>query len=313
ASMIWIIGEYAERIDNADELLESYLESFPEEPAQVQLQLLTATVKLFLKKPTDGPQQMIQVVLNNATVETDNPDLQDRAYIYWRLLSTDPEVLNYDPEEYKDNSWKCKQRSLGRLISKIVLDGEVPALDYDHTGQFIFCRDAQVSLFQSYEVAPVVSKQLSDTIISFGMLDLKELSLWQSYLVEGNKKFKCLILLYFVRERILNMVEGNKKFLAIDKAIGENELKSKADRLRQAVLEKVEELAMMADTWQQRAKYNEHMINTLKFNHQQVYAQRKDGKEGCCDSEVDDTASCCNGQAIDFHLLSKGNDAMTCK
>ena len=33
-----------------------------------------------------------QVVLNNATVETDNPDLRDRAYIYWRLLSTDPEV-----------------------------------------------------------------------------------------------------------------------------------------------------------------------------------------------------------------------------
>ncbi|MED6181454.1 hypothetical protein PIB30_019530 [Stylosanthes scabra] len=92
ASMIWIIGEYAERIDNADELLESFLESFPEEPAQVQLQLLTATVKLFLKKPTEGPQQMIQVVLNNATMETDNPDLRDRAYIYWRLLSTDPEA-----------------------------------------------------------------------------------------------------------------------------------------------------------------------------------------------------------------------------
>lgn len=60
--MIWIIGEYAERIDNADELLESFLESFPEEPAQVQLQLLTAAVKLFLKKPTEGPQQMIQVL-----------------------------------------------------------------------------------------------------------------------------------------------------------------------------------------------------------------------------------------------------------
>jgi AP-1 complex subunit beta-1 len=34
----------------------------------------------------------VQVVLNNATQETDNPDLRDRAYVYWRLLSTDPEV-----------------------------------------------------------------------------------------------------------------------------------------------------------------------------------------------------------------------------
>lgn len=46
-------GEYAERIDNADELLEAFLETFPEETAPVQLQLLTATVKLFLKKPTE--------------------------------------------------------------------------------------------------------------------------------------------------------------------------------------------------------------------------------------------------------------------
>jgi hypothetical protein len=59
---------------------------------QVQLQLLTATVKLFLKKPTDNVQRMIQLVLSCATNETDNPDLRDRAYVYWRLLSTDPEV-----------------------------------------------------------------------------------------------------------------------------------------------------------------------------------------------------------------------------
>lgn len=37
----------------------------------------------------------LKVVLNNATVETDNPDLRDRAYIYWRLLSTDPEVRDF--------------------------------------------------------------------------------------------------------------------------------------------------------------------------------------------------------------------------
>ncbi|KAJ1627935.1 armadillo-type protein, partial [Pavlovales sp. CCMP2436] len=59
ASMIWIIGEYAERIDNADELLETFLETFSDEPPMVQLQLLTATVKLFLKRPADT-QKMVQ-------------------------------------------------------------------------------------------------------------------------------------------------------------------------------------------------------------------------------------------------------------
>ncbi|KAK9053358.1 hypothetical protein SSX86_029991 [Deinandra increscens subsp. villosa] len=37
--------------------------------------------------------------------------------------------------------------STGRLVSKIVVDSEVPALDYDHTGQFIFCGDAQGSIY----------------------------------------------------------------------------------------------------------------------------------------------------------------------
>lgn len=89
ASMIWIIGEYAERIDNADELLESFLEGFQDESTQVQLQLLTAIVKLFLKRPSDT-QELVQQVLTLATQDSDNPDLRDRGFIYWRLLSTDP-------------------------------------------------------------------------------------------------------------------------------------------------------------------------------------------------------------------------------
>ena len=55
----------------------------------MQLQLLTAIVKLFLKKPQET-QELVQKVLSLATQDSDNPDLRDRGYIYWRLLSTDP-------------------------------------------------------------------------------------------------------------------------------------------------------------------------------------------------------------------------------
>ncbi|XP_024591602.1 AP-2 complex subunit beta-like [Neophocaena asiaeorientalis asiaeorientalis] len=64
--MIWIVGEYAERIDNADELLESFLEGFHDESTQVQLTLLTAIVKLFLKKPSET-QELVQQILSLAT------------------------------------------------------------------------------------------------------------------------------------------------------------------------------------------------------------------------------------------------------
>lgn len=39
--------------------------------------------------------------------------------------------------------------STGRVICKTVFDNEVTAMDHDHTGQLIFCGDAQVSLFVS--------------------------------------------------------------------------------------------------------------------------------------------------------------------
>ncbi|KAL0588808.1 AP-2 complex subunit beta [Plecturocebus cupreus] len=89
AAMIWTVGEYGERIDNADELLESFLERFHDESTQVQLTLLTAIVKLFQKKPSET-QELVQQVLSLATQTSDNPDLRDRGYVYWRLLSTDP-------------------------------------------------------------------------------------------------------------------------------------------------------------------------------------------------------------------------------
>lgn len=89
AAMIWIIGQYADRIDNSDVLLDDFLFTFAEEPHEVQLALLTATVKLFIQRPSKG-QELVPKVLKWATEDTDNPDLRDRGYMYWRLLSSNP-------------------------------------------------------------------------------------------------------------------------------------------------------------------------------------------------------------------------------
>lgn len=86
ASLIWIVGEYAEKISNAGDILSGFVDGFNEEFSQTQLQILTAVVKLFLKRP-DKAQGLVQKVLQAATAENDNPDVRDRAYIYWRLLS----------------------------------------------------------------------------------------------------------------------------------------------------------------------------------------------------------------------------------
>lgn len=91
ASLIWILGEYADKIENADELIGSFLDTYADEPVQVQLQALTAVVKLFLHRPEQA-QALVQRVLALATKTADSADLRDRAYIQWRLLSSDTEV-----------------------------------------------------------------------------------------------------------------------------------------------------------------------------------------------------------------------------
>ena len=91
ASMIWIIGHYADRIDNSAELMTAFTESFLDEPAEIQLALLTAVVKLFMKRPKEG-QELLPNILKLVTEKVDNPDVRDRGYIYLRLLSVDPVV-----------------------------------------------------------------------------------------------------------------------------------------------------------------------------------------------------------------------------
>ncbi|CAD8078320.1 unnamed protein product [Paramecium sonneborni] len=57
----------------------------------VQLQLLTSGVKLYIKYPSLC-SALIQQLINSAK-DSFNPDVRDRTYIYWRLLSTDPEAV----------------------------------------------------------------------------------------------------------------------------------------------------------------------------------------------------------------------------
>lgn len=50
-------------------------------------------MKLFLKKPDQSQAQgLVQKIFRAATAENDNPDVRDRAYVYWRLLSSNPQI-----------------------------------------------------------------------------------------------------------------------------------------------------------------------------------------------------------------------------
>merc|ERR1719498_311313 len=153
--MIWILGEYAERIENVDELLDAFLVNFHDEPPIVQQQLLTAIVKLFLKKPV-STQDMVSKALKCATEESNNHDLRDRGYIYWRLLSTNPEatknVVLGDKPTIRDESQMLEKSLLEKLIADLSLMSSVYHKPRD---EFI----TRISNNQQQEEAEVLSDQ----------------------------------------------------------------------------------------------------------------------------------------------------------
>lgn len=122
AAMIWIIGEYSDRIEGADQILDSFfLENFQDEPPNVQLAILTAAVKIFLSIPESQP--MLETVLKYATKKTENPDLRDRGYIYWRLLMHDKDLATRVIRGRKPPITAQKQ-----LLPKDVLTDLIPYL-----------------------------------------------------------------------------------------------------------------------------------------------------------------------------------------
>lgn len=46
--MIWILGEYADKIDQVEKMLEHFTDCFNDESIKVQLAILTAAVKMYL-------------------------------------------------------------------------------------------------------------------------------------------------------------------------------------------------------------------------------------------------------------------------
>ncbi|KAK4437243.1 putative BOI-related E3 ubiquitin-protein ligase 3 [Sesamum alatum] len=70
----------------------------------------------------------------------------------------------------------------------------------------------------------------------------------------------------------------------------------------------IKQVAMEAQSWHYRAKYNESVVNVLKSNIQQLLAQgTAQAREGSGDSEVDDAVSCSNHQRI---VSGSGNQGL---
>lgn len=106
-ALLYIIGEYANKLDCSVDILSWYSGNFHNENEKVKLQILNASLKNFVIEP-NASEEITKYVLEKAGEECENADIRDRAYIYWRLLESDPDaakeiLIGEKPDfEYRD-------------------------------------------------------------------------------------------------------------------------------------------------------------------------------------------------------------------
>lgn len=92
AALVWVLGEYGQEITEAPYMLEPLIDNYEEENSlTVKLQLLSASMKLFFKRPPEM-HAMLGRLLRAAMNDGNNQDVHDRALMYYRVLSTDINV-----------------------------------------------------------------------------------------------------------------------------------------------------------------------------------------------------------------------------
>jgi len=88
-SLLWVLGAFGEMMAEAPYVLEPMIDEFNDEPsAAVRLELLSACVKLLLKRPGEM-QAMTGRLLEAAVADTRFTEVHDRAMFYYRLLQHD--------------------------------------------------------------------------------------------------------------------------------------------------------------------------------------------------------------------------------
>ena len=89
ASVVWMLGEFGENISEAPYVLEALIDDVDKEASPiVKLELLTASMKLFFKRPPEC-QALLGHLLEYCTEQEYNMDIRDRALLYYRLLQMD--------------------------------------------------------------------------------------------------------------------------------------------------------------------------------------------------------------------------------
>ncbi|XP_062397535.1 AP-4 complex subunit beta-1 isoform X1 [Sardina pilchardus] len=148
-ALLWLLGMHGDQISSAPYVLESHIDGLKVETSSVvKLELLTATVRLFLLRPAEM-QDMLGRLLHYCIEEESDMNVRDRALFCYRLLEcgvdetrrvfqgpkSDPcmGVLTGRPQE-PINNWASKFNTLSTLCGGDIAPASSDSVACDQLG-----------------------------------------------------------------------------------------------------------------------------------------------------------------------------------
>ncbi|GFS35407.1 adaptin family protein [Actinidia rufa] len=169
AALIWMLGEYAQDMQDAPYVLESLIDNWEDEySAEVRLHLLTAVMKCFLRRPPETQKALGDALA--AGIADFHQDVHDRALFYYRLLqynvSVAERVVNPPKQAVSvfadpQNS-EIKDRIFDEFNSLSVVYQKPSYMftDKEHRGPFVFSEELGNLSIGVESASNVVSTQM---------------------------------------------------------------------------------------------------------------------------------------------------------
>ncbi|GAA0156355.1 membrane traffic protein [Lithospermum erythrorhizon] len=150
AALIWMLGEYAQDMQDAPYILEDLAENWDEEySAEVRLHLLTAVMKCFMRRPPET-QKALGAALAAGLADF-HQDVHDRALFYYRLLqhnvTVSEQVVNPPKQavsvfaDTQSNEIKDRIFDEFNSLSVIYQKPSYMFTDKEHRGPFAFSEE----------------------------------------------------------------------------------------------------------------------------------------------------------------------------
>ncbi|KAH7847937.1 hypothetical protein Vadar_031849 [Vaccinium darrowii] len=171
AALIWMLGEYAQEMQDAPYVLETLIDNWDDEnSAEVRLHLLTAVMKCFLRRPPET-QKALGAALAAGLADF-HQDVHDRALFYYRLLqhsvSVAENVVNPPKQAVSvfadTQSSEIKDRIFDEFNSLSVVYQKPSYMftDKEHRGAFSFSEELGNLSIGVEDSSNVVSAQIVD-------------------------------------------------------------------------------------------------------------------------------------------------------